>query len=224
MYILSKAIHINVLYATNNVLMLSKVTPKVSRLSVPCIWRIKKSKSSLHQDCIDLKTKINSLETCWLPCQRIMPDMNCWSLFPSFISWYLPFLSHFFKIWGLAAWIGYFQYIFFLNEILGSNFHLDNQIKNIIDSKVATNIQSVWKTALYFNVLAWLGWAVSSAEQCWVVLSSAELWAWQQEERMTLQHQRAGGSQPNLFQTHSILKGRVFVQKKDARLLKSSAV
>ena len=31
---------------------------------------------------------------------------------------------------------------------------------------------------------------------------------------MTLQHQRAGGSQPNLFQTHSILKGRVFVQKK----------
>ena len=37
MYILSKAIHINVLYATNNVLMLSKVTLKVSRLSVPCI-------------------------------------------------------------------------------------------------------------------------------------------------------------------------------------------
>ena len=31
---------------------------------------------------------------------------------------------------------------------------------------------------------------------------------------MTLQHQRAGGSQPNLFQTHSILKGRVFVRKK----------
>ena len=157
MYILSKAIHINVLYATNNVLMLSKVTLKVSRLSVPCIWRIKKSKSSLHQDCIDLKTKINSLETCWLPCQRIMPDMKRWSLFPSYISWYLPFLSHFFKIWGLAAWIGYFQYIFFLNEILGSNFHLDNQIKNIIDSKVATNIQSVWK--------------------CWAVLSSAEQWA-----------------------------------------------
>ena len=161
MYILSKAIHINVLYATNNVLMLSKVTLKVSRLSVPCIWRIKKSKSSLHQDCIDLKTKINSLETCWLPCQRIMPDMKRWSLFPSYISWYLPFLSHFFKIWGLAAWIGYFQYIFFLNEILGSNFHLDNQIKNII---VATNIQSVWKTALYFNVVAWLGWAVNMAE------------------------------------------------------------
>ena len=37
MYILFKAIHINVLYATNNVLMLSKVTLKISRLSVLCI-------------------------------------------------------------------------------------------------------------------------------------------------------------------------------------------
>ena len=155
--------------------MLSKVTLKVSRLSVPCIWRIKKSKSSLHQDCIDLKTKINSLETCWLPCQRIMPDMKRWSLFPSYISWYLPFSSKkIFKIWGLAAWIGYFQYIFFLNKILGSNFHLDNQIKNIKNPKIATNIQSVWKTALYFNVVAWLGWAVNMAEQCLAELSSAE--------------------------------------------------
>ena len=37
MYILSKAIHINFLYATNNVLMLSKVTLGFFRLSVPCI-------------------------------------------------------------------------------------------------------------------------------------------------------------------------------------------
>ena len=61
--------------------------------------------------------------------------------------------------------------------------------------------------------MAWLGWAVSSeqcwAEQCWEVLSSEH-----GNKKMTLQHQRAGGSQPNLFSTHSILKGRVFVQKK----------
>lgn len=151
-----------------------------------------------------------------------MPDMNCWSLFPSYISWYLPFLSHFFKIWGLAAWIGYFQYIFFLNEILGSNFHLDNQIKNIIDSKVATNIQSVWKTALYFNVVAWLGWAVnmaelSSAEQCWVVLSMATRG---EDDPST----PTGGWFPAKPVSNPFHSERSrFCAKKDARLLKSSA-
>ena len=148
-----------------------------------------------------------------------MPDMNCWSLFPSYISWYLPFLSHFFKIWGLAAWIGYFQYIFFLSKILGSNFHLDNQIKNIKNPKIATNIQIVWKTALYFNVVAWLGWAVNMAEQCLAELSSEH-----GNKRRGWPFNTNGRVVPSQTCFKPIPFWKVaFLCEKNARLLKSSA-